>query len=193
MKAFSKLGLLLAVALLATAAVATAAQAETISPNNAHVTGEADFPTLDYEGVPIICNTGTAEGDTGTNSDRIVNLALEFFGDCGVAGVLPATVDCSGTVTLIAQNDTPAGGTGTADLNEDFLCEVTTDLCVVTVAGPQSTQPDNLSLDETANQLSADVDVEASNNGNEICGPPTGTGNFTAVYDVLPTDLAINP
>lgn len=191
MKRFSKLGLLLVVALLATAAVAMSAQAQTINPDATAVTGEADFPTLDYEGVPVICDTGTAAGTTGTDSDRITNLALEFFGNCGVAGILPADVACDGTVTLIAQS--ASTDTGTVHLNEGFGCEVTTDLCVITVAGPQTTQDNNVSLNETTDVLSANVDVAATNDGNEICGPPSGTGNFTADYATTPSNLTIDP
>ena len=142
MKAFSKLSVLLVVALLATAAVAASAQAQSINPTGP-VSGVADFPFLDYEGVPVICDTGTADG-TADGSDRIADLALEFFGNCGVAGVLPAEVDCDGTVSLIAQN--AVANTGTVDLNEDFICNVTTDLCIITVQGPQTTQNGNTTL-----------------------------------------------
>jgi hypothetical protein len=191
MKASSKLGLVVVVAVLATAAVATAAQAVTINPDNTAVTGEADLPTLDYEGVPVICDTGTAAGTTGTDSDRITDLALEFFGNCGVAGVLAAEVACDGTVTLIAQD--ASTNSGTVHLNEGFICEVTTDLCVITVAGPQTTQDNNVTLNETTDVLSARVDVAATNNGNEICGPPSGTGSFSADYETTPANLTIDP
>jgi hypothetical protein len=193
MKRFSKLGLLVVVAVLATAAVAASAQAVTINPDNTAVSGEASFPTLDYEGVPIVCDTGTADGTTGTDSDRITNLTLEFFGNCSVAEILAATVDCSGAVTLIAQNDTLFGGTGTVHLNDDFVCVVTTDLCEVTVAGPQTTQDNNVALTESTDVLSADVTVAATNVGSDLCGPPSGDGNFTANYATTPSNLTIDP
>jgi hypothetical protein len=192
MKAFSKLSVLLVVALLATAAVAATAQAQSINPSGP-VSGVADFPFLDYEGVPVICDTGTADG-TADGSDRIADLALEFFGNCGVAGVLPAEVDCDGTVSLIAQD--AVANTGTVELNSDFICNVTTDLCVITVQGPQTTQDGNTTLTGEGSgdpKLESDVDVFATNNGSDICGPPSGTGSFTAEYDVTPTNISIDP
>lgn len=98
------------------------AHAETFNPDDRPVTAEADFPTFGYEGLPIVCDTGTAQGTTGRDSDRITDIALEFFGNCGVAGVIPATVDCDGIVTLVAQEDRPPGGTGTLELNPDLVC-----------------------------------------------------------------------
>jgi hypothetical protein len=191
MKASSKLSLLIVVAVLATAAVATAAQAVTINPDNTAVTGEADFPTLDYQGVTVVCDTGTAAGNTGTDSDRITDLALEFFGNCSVAGILAADVQCDGTVTLIAQNATT--DSGTVELNNGFICEVTTDLCVIRVEGPQTTDPGNVTLNESSDVLSANVNVDATNEGNELCGPPEGEGNFTADYATTPSNLTIDP
>lgn len=191
MKRLSKLGLLVAVALLATAAAAMSAQAQTINPDATAVHGEAAFPLLDYEGVPIVCDTGTADGTTGTDSDRIPDLQLEFFGNCAVAGILSAVVDCDGTVTLIAQS--AVTDTGTAELNSDFICVVTTDLCEVTVAGPQTTQNHNTALNEGTDVLSADVTVAATNNGSDLCGPPSGDGRFQAEYETTPTTLTIDP
>jgi hypothetical protein len=192
MKAFSNLSVLTVAALLATAAVAASAQAISINPSGP-VSGVAQSPFLDYEGVPVICDTGTANGNAD-GSDRIADLALEFFGNCGVAGVLPAEVDCQGTVTLIAQD--AVANTGTVELNPDFACNVTTDLCVITVAGPQTTQDGNTRLTGEGSgdpKLESEVDVQATNNGSDICGPPSGTGSFSAVYDVEPTNLSIDP
>jgi hypothetical protein len=203
MKAFSKLGLLVAVALLAAAAVATSAQGQTalINPENTPVSGVADFPTLDYEGTTIVCDTGTADSATGASVDRITDLSLEFFGNCSVAGILQAVVDCEGFATIIAEQNVAPGGTGTVRLNgadepnvgdPAFHCEVTTDLCVVTVDGPQDTDSGNLELDESTDILSANVNVEAANNGSELCGPPTGTGNFSGDYLTTPSNLTID-
>jgi hypothetical protein len=195
MKSVSKYGLLVAVALLATAAVAMSAQAQTFNPDNTAVSGTAAFPTLDYEGTTIVCDTGTADGNTGLNSNTIPDVALAFFGNCSVAGILDATVDCVGDVSLIAQNAT--SNTGTVNLNSGFQCDVTTDLCVVTVAGPQTTQNGNLTLQGEGGgdpKLNADVDVAATRDvgGSELCGPESGTGNFTAQYDVTPTNISID-
>jgi hypothetical protein len=192
MKAFSKLSVLMVAALLATAAVAASAQAISINPSGP-VSGVADFPFLDYEDVPVICDTGTADG-TADGSDRIADLALEFFGNCGVAGVLPAEVACQGTVTLIAQD--AVANTGTVHLNEGFRCDVTTDLCVITVEGPQTTQDGNTTLTGEGSgdpKLESNVDIQATNLGSDICGPPSGTGSFSAVYDVTPTNISIDP
>jgi hypothetical protein len=192
MKAFSKLSVLLVAALLATAAVAASAQAQSINPAGP-VSGTAAFPFLDYEDVPVICDTGTADG-TADGSDRIVDLTLQFFGNCGVAGVLPADVACQGTVTLIAQD--AVANTGTVELNSGFRCDVTTDLCVITVEGPQTTQDHNTTLVGEGGgdpKLQSNVDVQASNNGSDICGPPSGTGSFSAEYDVTPTNISIDP
>jgi hypothetical protein len=192
MKASSKVSVLLVVALLATAAVAASAQAQSITPAGP-VSGVAASPFLDYEGVPVICDTGTADG-TADGSDRISDLVLDFFGNCGVAGVLPAEVACAGTVTLIAQD--PVANTGTVELNEGFRCDVTTDLCVITVEGPQTTQDGNTTLTGEGSgdpKLVSAVDVFATNNGSDICGPPSGTGSFSAEYDVTPTNISIDP
>ncbi len=208
-KAFSKVGLLVAVALLATAAVATSAQAVTINPDETAVSGVATDSSLSYGVATITCDTATADGTTGLDSDRITDLTLTFTDNCAVVGVAPATVAC-GTedVTLIAQNDIPGssgppvvdpGGTGTVRLeggspeSGPFNCTVTTATCTVTVAGPQDTQDDNTELNESTDVLSADVDVQATRVGNVLCGPSSGTGNFTANYATTPDTLSIDP
>lgn len=188
MKVLSRVGLLTALAVLAMAA---SAQAVTINPDNAAVSGAANNPTLSYGGNLVECATGTADGTTGLDSDRISDLALAFQSPCSVAGILDAVVDCEGDVTLIAENATT--DTGTVNLNSGFRCDVTTDLCVITVEGPQTTDSGNVALNETTNVLSADVDVDASRVGNELCGPATGDGNFTAAYATTPTNLTIDP
>jgi hypothetical protein len=197
MKALPKVGLLFAVALLATAAVAISAQAETFSPDNEPVSGTATNPTLNYDGVNIICAEGTVEGTTGLDSARIDNAVVDFFEPCTIAGE-DATVDCgdgSSTADLIAQNDTPAGGTGTVELNDDFSCVVTVpDLCSVTVVGPQTTQDDNLSLDEAADTVTANVGVFATRQDSPFCGgAASDQAGFSAVYETEPANLTIDP
>jgi hypothetical protein len=197
MKTFPKAGLLVVVALLATAAAATSAQAVSIDPDNTAVSGLSNDSSLSYGVAFITCDTATADGNTDhatMGSDRITNLALTFTDNCAIAGVGPATVDCVGDVTLIADPD--ADDTGTVELNDGFQCVVTTATCTVTVAGPQTTQPKNTFLDEANQVLEADVDVQATRTGNILCGPAAGTGNFTANYDVTtdpPGGIFINP
>jgi hypothetical protein len=195
MKAVSKLGLLVVVALLATAAIATSAQAAlTINPGGTPVSGTASSPTLSYGVATIRCDTGTADGNTtDPASDTVPDLSLAFFGNCAVIGVAPANVACDGTVSLVAEsNDSSTQNLGTVNLNDGFSCVVTTSLCSVTVAGPQTTQSGNTNLDEDADQLSSDVDVQATRTGSSLCGPASGTANFTALYDVTPTDLTVD-
>lgn len=208
MKAFAKVGLLALVALLAAAAMATSAQAQlTINPAGAVVDAEAEDPTLTYGVATVVCDTGTALGSTADPAtDRITNIALEFFGNCNVAGVGAATTDCQGFVTVIAEgNNSATDNPGRARLNDAdepelgdpvFRCTVTTALCTITVSGPQDTTPGNLNLLEnttTPDVLEADVNVAAERVGNIACGPTQGTGNFTADYVVSePTNLTID-
>jgi hypothetical protein len=145
---------------------------------------------------------GTADGNTDDPaSDRISDLALDFFGNCAVSGVGAATVTCHGTVTLIAQNNMPITAQGTVRLNDvnepvaddpPFKCVVTTALCTITVQGPQTTPDHDVSLDETGNVLAANVDVFATRLGSVACGPEWGTANFTARYAMTPDNLTID-
>ena len=195
MKSVPKVGLLVAVALLAAAAMATSAQAAlTINPAGVAVHGDASSPTLSYGVATIRCDTGTADGNTSDPaSDTISDLALAFSGNCAVVGVAPANVACDGTVSLVAQsNDSSTQNLGTVNLNDGFSCVVTTALCTVTVAGPQTTQDGNTNLNEDTDELSSDVDVQASRTGSSLCGPASGTGNFTANYLTTPTDLTVD-
>jgi hypothetical protein len=96
-----------------------------------------------------------------------------------------------GDLTLVP--DAAPDDTATAVLNEGFQCEVTTALCTITVAGPQTTQPKNWALDETNDVLSADMEVLASRTGSLLCGPSSGTGTFTADYATTPPELRIDP
>jgi hypothetical protein len=209
MKAFPKAGLLVVVALLATAAAATSAQAVSINPDLAQVTGVSNNSSLTYGVAFATCDTATAIGNIvhipddpatpdvdETVQDRISDLALTFTDNCAIAGVGPATVDCVGTVTLIA--DPAADDTGTVELNEGFQCDVTTAVCTVTVAGPQTTQPKNTFLDEASQVLSANVEVQASRTGSLLCGPESGPGSFSADYAITnnsdpPVPVTIDP
>jgi hypothetical protein len=206
MKALSKAGLLFAVALLASAALAVSAQAQVmIHPNDSDVFGEAANPTLDYQGTIISCGTGTATGRTGTDLD-FVNLELEFFDGCGIAG-LGATVTCSdasgtqnefGTARLQALD--AATDQGTVDrLNEGFLCEVVVaGICTVTVAEQELPVEGGISEADLVGAGTADptipaaVDVNATRTGSSLCGPSAGVGGFDGEYHVDPDDIAID-
>jgi hypothetical protein len=198
MKRLPKFGLLFAVALLTTAAAATSAQAIRFSPNDTPVSGVATNPTLNYSNVVVTCAEGTVDGATGTNSDTIDEALVNFTGPCNVSGQ-PATVNCGGTdgngsfVDLIAQNDVAPGGTGTVTLGSTFRCRVSVGVaCTITVQGPQTTQDNNITLDEGADETIADVDVFATRAGSTACGAAaSGNAGFNAVYDTLPTDLEI--
>jgi hypothetical protein len=191
MKASSKVGLLAVVALLATAAVATSAQAATFNPDNTAVSGTSSNFTLTYGAATIECASVTLEGNTGLDSDRLTNLALTFTDGCAFAGVGPATADCVGTVTVIADPD--ADDTGTGELDEGFQCNFSTAVCTVTVAGPQTTQPKNTVLDEANDVLSIDWEVQANRTGSPTCGPPSGTMRITADFAMTPPELTIDP
>jgi hypothetical protein len=202
MKSVSKFGVLFAVALMACAALAVSAQAQTVNPDDTEITGTASNPTLDYGGTTIVCDTGTAVGRTNTDS-AIVNVELEFFGNCNVGG-LGATVTCSdavddpigepwnelGTAQLQATDATSNLGV-VAQLNSGFFCDVVVaGICTVSVDAQDLPIPGGGSdqanlLNEGSNgseAIDADVDVIATND-NTLCGPvPSGVGNFTGVY-----------
>lgn len=191
MKAFRRTGLLAVVALLAAAAVATGAQAVTINPDNTAVSGLSNNSSLTYGVAFVTCDTATADGNTGLDSDRITDLALTFTDNCAVAGVGPAEVVCEGDVTLIAEN--ASTDRGKVDLNAGFKCVVTTALCEITVQGPQTLASNTVGLNESTDVLSANVGVAATRVGTALCGPPSGTGSFSADYATSPSNLTIDP
>jgi hypothetical protein len=186
MRAFSKVGLLTLVALLATAAVATSAQAATFNPDNTAVS--VSNVTLTTGGV--VCESIRLEGNTGFDSDRITDFVLVFEEPCSFGGG-EVTVDCSGTLTFIADPD--ADDTGTGELNEDFRCDFSTAICTVTVEGFQETQPKNTFLDEANDLLYMDWVARATRTGSVLCGPEEGTMSITGDSAVTPPNLTIDP
>jgi hypothetical protein len=185
-----KVGLLAVVALLATTAVATSAQAAYFNPDNTAVSGTSDNATFSYGALWWSCDTATADGTTGLDSDSISDLRWTFD-DCVDAGGGPVEVDCVGTVTLIA--DPAADGTGTVELNDDFACVATLSICTVTIAGPQTTQPKNWALNPDADVLSLDVEMLATRAGSLLCGPEEGTLRLAADFAMTPSNLTIDP
>jgi hypothetical protein len=193
MKAFPKVGLLTVVALLVTAAMATSAPAVTINPDDTAVSGLSTDSSLSYGVATIRCDTATMDGTTGLDSDRISDLALQFFGNCAVVGVSPVEIGCEGDISLIAQADTPTGGSGTVDLNDTFRCVMQSPQCTLTVAGPQTTQDGNVVLNESTDVLSVNLNWQVTRTGSALCGPASGTGNLTANYMMAPSTLTIDP
>jgi hypothetical protein len=202
MKLTSKLGLLAVVAVLAATAVAGAAQAQVINPPNTAVSGVAEFPTLDYEGVLVQCDQGTADGTTGSNQS-FIDLELTFSGNCNING-LGADVTCStvdpitgeGGARLTALDATT--NEGTVDLNNGFFCDVVVaGVCTVSVDGPQDPD-DSVSTAHLLGEggpdpkIDTNVNVDAARVGSSLCGPPTGIGNFTGLYDVTPTNISVD-
>jgi hypothetical protein len=204
MKAFPKAGLLLAVALLATAAAATSAQAIDINPDNTPVVGEAVDPTLTYDQTVVVCDEGSAVGTTGSGTDPSIDVELAFGPNPG-----GCTVNNAGATTDCSEMDPTTGNGGaeilaidaiddiaTANLNDEFSCVVTVPFtCTITVAGPQDPDdPDSvLDVDEAADTIDASVTVNATRTGTGFCGPAAGPATFTALYNVMPDNLTIDP
>jgi hypothetical protein len=196
MKSFSKVGLLLAVALMACAAFAVSAQAQVdINPDDTDILGTAEDPTLTYGSATVACDTGTAAGRTGIDSDT-VDVEVQFFGNCNVSG-LAATVDCAeADVTRLRALDAIAN-TGEVDaLLPGFLCTVNVaGICQITV------EEQDLSTNNSANLLNegsngaetidADVGVFAERTGSSLCGPASGNGGFQGDY-VLDTPVSFD-
>jgi hypothetical protein len=191
MTAFPKVGVLVVAALLGGAAVATSAEAVSINPDNSAVSGVSSNMSFSYGVEFTTCDTATMDGNTGLDSDRIGDLALTFAGNCAVAGSRPVSVDCVGDVTLIADPD--VDDAGTLELNDGFQCDFSSSLCTITVMGPQTTQPQNLSLNEANDVLSVNVDLQATRTGSLLCGPASGTATLSADYAMSPANLTIDP
>jgi hypothetical protein len=182
------------VGVLLIAAVAWAGQAShaavSVNPDNTAVTGAADTPILDYEGVPYMCDEGVATGTTGTNTD-FVDVELTFSGNCNVNGLPANDIDCDGTARLQALN----GRTNTGELDNlsaEFRCEVVVpDLCTITVQGPQELPlPGGVSHANLLNEgtSSPDIDVVvdlwASADNPTWCGPNEEVLGLTALYSL---------
>jgi len=209
MKTISKFGLLLAVALMACAAVAASAQAQVaINPPNTQIIGTADSPELNYAGTIVVCDTGTAIGTTGNPSDT-VDVEVQFFGNCNVNG-LAATVDCAEADVTRLRALTGDRGPSAPELGEvaallpGFRCDVVVaGVCTITVldqtlpisggvnrADYQNEPADP--LQDPSGQIDAEVDVNATRAGSSLCGPASGVGGFSGLYDLDP-DAPGNP
>jgi hypothetical protein len=200
MKAFSKLGLLLAVALVACAAVAASAQAVSISPDNTAIEGVADDPTLNYGEQVVTCDTGTATGTTGTDSPTVF-VDIDFQEPCGLEPLgLAATATCAdGEFTELEATDGTANLGEAVELHSGFSCTVVVaGVCTLTVDdqtlpfGAGSNSANLLNEGTASSTIDADVDVEVFNN-NSLCGPvPSGSGGFSGDY-LLDTAITFDP
>jgi hypothetical protein len=192
---WTKIGLVLAVAMLATAAVVltsdsesgsgASSQAVTWNPDNAPVVGNATDPGLSYGSVKVLCATGKLAASTGQESHKIARAVVGFSGPCTLAGQ-DATVACddgSRTLDLIARTGDPPGGSGEVALKSDFECELTIQgLCTITLAGPQTARG-GFTLNEADEALTFDARFAASRAGSPLCGPREGTINWQSRFD----------
>jgi hypothetical protein len=192
---WTKIALLLAVALLATAAIVltsaresgsgSGSQGVTWNPEDAPVLVDATKPTLSYGSVTVLCARGELKASTGQGSDKIANAVVDSFERCTFAGQ-DATVDCgdgSSTLHLIARTNDSPGGTGAVALKSDFACDVTVErLCTIRLAGPQ-TASGGFTLDEADDVLSFDAPFAATRSGNSLCGPQKATIVWQARFE----------
>jgi hypothetical protein len=117
-KTISTLGPPLAGAMLIAALVAVSAQAQVvINPDNTNITGIANDPSLDYEGTTVVCDSGTAIGTTGNNSD-FVDVTLDFLEPCTVGAAVDMNVTRTGS-SWCGPASGVLGFDGVYDLNPD--------------------------------------------------------------------------
>jgi hypothetical protein len=188
MKAVSKTGLLLAVALVSVCAMAASAQAQTITPAGTAVSGTAANPTLNYGGVLSTCDSGTLVGTTRSPASNAISLTVSFQGTCRLASILVVVVTCSGNITLRASG---AATSGTVFLDTGFTCtESISGICNIDIEGPQSTGNTG-TLNEAATTLTLTLTFNATRTGSSSCGPASGPASYSASYTVTPTTLTI--
>jgi opacity protein-like surface antigen len=204
MNAFSKLGLLLAVALVACAAVAASAQAVVINPAGAQINGLATEPTLNYGEQVVTCATGTATGTLSDPASDTVFVDVDFQEPCDLQPVnLSATADCAnGEFTELQATDATDNLGQVNELHPGFECTVVVlGICTLTVddqelpfmGGSRSANLLGEGGDPGDEAIDADVDVEVFNN-NALCGPtPSGSGGFAGVYELDNPDISFDP
>jgi hypothetical protein len=207
MKAFSKFGLVLTVALVSVAAFAVGAQAQNevdIEPDATLITGTASSPQLDYAGTLVVCDTGTAIGTTPAATDAVqdsVDVEVQFFGNCNVNG-LDATVDCAEADVTRLHGLTHDRGPTNPELGEveallpGFRCDVVVPgVCTITVLDQTLPVSGGINTANLVNEgqsnafIDADVDVNATRAGSSLCGPASGVGGFTGDYALNPTSV----
>jgi hypothetical protein len=187
MKAVSKTGLMLVVALASVCAIAASAQAVTITPAGTAVSASAANPTLTYAGVTFNCDSGTMVGTTRNPASSSISLTVSFQGNCRV-GILGATVTCSGNLTLIANG---LATSGTFNLDPGFTCTINeSGVCNIDIEGPQITGNSG-TLNEGATTLTATVTFNATRTGSASCGPASGAFSLSASYNMTPNTLTI--
>jgi hypothetical protein len=188
MKAVSKTGLMLVVALASVCAVAASAQAvTTITPTGTAVSASAANPTFTYGGVAVTCGSGTLVGTTRSPAATDISLTVSFQGLCTVAVFLTATVSCANTITL------QSSGVATSlfyTLDTGFTCTISVSgICNIDIEGLQFGSL--ATLNETATTLTTTMNFDATRTGSASCGPASGTISLSASYNVTPTALAI--
>jgi hypothetical protein len=201
MKGISKVGLLLAVALVACAAVAASAQAVVINPPGTTITGIADDPILNYGEQTVTCDSGFATGTTTDPASDTVDVDIDFDEPCDLQPVnLSATTDCNdGNFTRLRVSDAITNDGLVVELLPGFQCRVVVaGVCTLTV-NPQKVIIINNSDADLINEgsngseaIDMDVDVVVNNN-NALCGPvPSGTGGLAGLYE-LDTAVRFDP
>lgn len=195
MKAGSKCGVLLAVALMAGAGApgANAGHGSVqIGPDNTQFTGVADDPLFTYGTRVVTCDTSTIHGVTGTDSD-ILDVDLEFGESCSIQPLgLDATMSCNDGESMRLHVLDATGAGEVDELLPGFGCHVVaTGVCTISV-GPQDLPvPGGVNRADFIDEaIDIEVDVLATNN-NSLCGPtPSFIARFTAGYAL---DTAIGP
>jgi hypothetical protein len=188
MRAVSRCGRLLVIALLTSAAVAASAQAVVINPPGTAFEGIAENPTLTYGEQVITCATGTVNGTTSDPASDFVDVDVAFGAPCSIQPLnLGATVTCNvGEFTRWRALD-PVNDTGEIDeLLPGFGCDVVvTGVCTLEVPDQDLPVPGGPNrADLVFGTIEVEVDLLVTNN-NSLCGPtPDAVGLFSAVYEL---------
>jgi hypothetical protein len=191
MSASSRVGLVLAIALLLSAGGAVSAHAAHINPDDTGVFGVAQSPIIVYGGVTIVCPESTIGGTSGSGVDPDIDVELQLGppGEC-TANNTPVDIVCDGTVQIAAVDGD--ADTGTARPNEGFECIVTVPFTCSIILGP----PDHAGpvlLDELEDNLHVELPMAARRAGTAFCGSPSGTATLSADYEMTPPSLAFDP
>jgi hypothetical protein len=195
MKASSRCSLLLVVAVMATTGVAATAHAQTFNPDFTSVDGQLSGSlTMTYGFTIIECSEVEFSGITATDSS-ILDVDLDFgpFINCDING-FSATTTCDNPVTLIALDAT--SNEATLQLPSGFDCDIEIeDVCTISIEGPQSPLGfAGVQLDESADTMDWNVDVNATRTGSTFCGASaSGIANIRALFDVSPSNFSIDP
>jgi hypothetical protein len=180
--------LLVPVSLVACALMAGGANAQTWNPDATDVRFLAQDPTF----LGVVCDTGTMEGTTDTDSDTLY-VNVQFQEPCDASG-LDAELTCAeGEFTRLRAANAVTNDGEVDELLPGFECEVENPgVCTLTV-GPQvpvgDNQADLVGEGGTNSALDVSVDVFATND-NPLCGPTPGfTGTWAGLYEEGPVTI----